>query len=138
MRSDSDFWREAELFYAARSQDRSKGCTELGVTIVEHIAASTSRAPIVLRGVAGHLLHPFIVRMSRDSGHVDAPAFQVDEEEHVVGNESSPREHFQSEKVRARQNIHVRRDEIPPRSRSAPLRCRGNAMTAQNVANGLI
>jgi len=54
-------------------------------------------------------------------GEGDPARFQVNEEQDVVGGETSPGEHFHREEGCARQNGHVRGDEVLPGGVLAPL-----------------
>ena len=52
--------------------------------------------------VASHLEHPLGCGMSGQAGETDPACFQMNEEPHVVGGETSPGEHFGGEEVRYR------------------------------------
>ena len=73
--------------------------------IVENISASMAA---LLGRIAGDLLHPLFIRMSGNAGDAHPAAFQMQEEQHVVGNQSSPGEHFHGEEIGPSQHIHVR------------------------------
>jgi hypothetical protein len=94
-------------------------------------------APCLLGRATGDLLHPLVIRMPGYTSHSDATAPQMNEEQNVVNNQSSPAEHFHSEEVSPRQNIHVCGDKVLPRGGSASLWSRSNVVTSQNVSNGL-
>lgn len=51
--------------------------------------------------VPGHLLHPSLVRMTGDPGKGNPSALEMDEEEHVVGHQASPREDLHREEIGA-------------------------------------
>ena len=53
-------------------------------------------------------------------------------------NQASPLQNFHREEIRSRQHAHMCRQKISPRHRAAVLASRCNAMSAQNIANGLI
>src|SRR5450755_3491944 len=110
--------RKRKGFHTATRQHRPKRCAELCVAIVENIAAWLKVAPSLLGRATGDLLHPLLIRMSGNTGHADATAPHVNEEQNVVGNQSSPREHFHGEEVSTRQNIDVCGDEVLPRGGS--------------------
>jgi hypothetical protein len=50
----------------------------------------------------------------RDSGDRHPPAAEIHKEQHIVRNQAIPGEYFHREEVRARQNIQVYPDEVPP------------------------
>src|ERR1035437_136777 len=62
----------------------------------------------------------------------------MNEKEHVIGGKTSPGEHFNSEEVATCQDRHVGGDEILPGSILAPLGCRLDPVSAQDVAHRLI
>ena len=65
-------------------------------------------------GVASNLNHPLGGGMSGQTGETDAARFQMNEEQDVVGGETSPSKHFDGEEVGTRQDGHVRGNEILP------------------------
>ena len=76
--------------------------------------------------------------MFGQTGETDAARFQMNEEQDVVGGETSPGEHFDCEEVGTCQDGHVRGDEILPGGILAPLGCRLDPVSAKDVADGLI
>jgi hypothetical protein len=64
-------------------------------------------SPYVLGRAAANLLHPFLLWMSRDPGHGHTATFQMKEEQHIIGRQSSPSEHLDCEEITTRQYIHV-------------------------------
>ena len=59
--------------------------------------------------------------MFGQTGEADATRFQLNEEQDVVGGETSPGEHFDGEEVGTCQDVHVGVNEILPSSILAPL-----------------
>src|ERR1035441_2883977 len=59
--------------------------------------------------------------MGRDSGQTNPPTFQLDKEQHVVGNQAFERKHFHREKVGRHQYRHVSPDKVFPTGRLLPL-----------------
>jgi hypothetical protein len=55
------------------------------------------------------------------AGRINPARFQMNEEQHVVGSETSPGEHFNGEEVGIYKDRHVEGDEILPGSILAPL-----------------
>jgi len=88
--------------------------------------------------VASHLHHPFGVGMPGQAGQADAARFQMNEEQDVLGGETSPGEHFDSEEVGTCQDGHVGGNEIFPSGILAPLGCRSDPESAQDVSHRLI
>jgi hypothetical protein len=62
----------------------------------------------------------------------------MNEEQDVVGGETSPGEHFDREEVGTCQDGHVGGDEILPGGILAPLGCRLDPVAAKDVAHRLI
>ena len=56
----------------------------------------------LIGGVASHLQHPFRSWMFGQTGESDPARFQMNEEQDVVGGETSPGEHFNGEEVGTR------------------------------------
>ena len=52
-----------------------------------------------LGGVASHLQHPLGCGMFGQTGEADAARFELNEEQDVIGGETSPGEHFDGEEV---------------------------------------
>ena len=67
---------------------------------------------VFVHGIAAYLLHPFLVRMFRDPGNVHASAFQMEEEQHIVGYKPSPAEHLNREEIAPCQHVQMSREEL--------------------------
>src|SRR5262245_47538865 len=104
---------------------------------MQHIAATTEITPRLLGRTTSDLFHPVLVRMFCDSCNVN-PAFQVQEEQHVVGHQSAPCEHFYSKEVGSCQDIHVRRQKILPSGDLAALRGRSDTVPSKDVLHRLV
>ena len=76
--------------------------------------------------------------MIGDPGNVNPPALKMDKEEHVVGHQSSPREDLHREEIGVGQHRKMSPNEFCPGRRPPAFRRRRDAMTAENVADGLI
>jgi hypothetical protein len=72
--------------------------------------------------------------MFGQTGETDAARFQMNEEQDVVGGETSPGEHFDGEEVGTCQDGHVGGNEILPGGILAPLGCRLDPVSAKDVA----
>src|SRR5258706_6106886 len=105
---------------------------------VEIIAARImSPTPLVARST-GDLLHPLLIWLLRKPRHTDPAAFQMKEEQHIIGHQPPPGEHLHREEIGPSQHIHVCGDKILPRGSPASLRRRTNAVAAQNVSDRLV
>ncbi|MCU1334621.1 MAG: Carbohydrate-selective porin OprB [Bryobacterales bacterium] len=94
--------------------------------------------PTVLRRAAGDLLHPLLVGVSGDPGYSDAPAFQVEEEQHIIGNQPAPAKDRHREEVAPSQYVHMSCEEVLPGRDLASLGSRGNAVPTEYVFYRLI
>src|SRR5205823_5269527 len=90
------------------------------------------------RHIARHLFHPFLIRMTCDSGQAYPPALQMNEKQHVVRHQTFYRKHFHREEVGRRQHRHVSTDKVFPTRRLLPLGSRWNILAAENIAHRLI
>jgi len=95
-------------------------------------------SPNLLGSAACDLLHPLLIRMSGDTRHADAAAFQMNEKQHIVSHQAPPTQHFHAEEVCAGQDVPVSGNEILPRGRLASLRSRSHGVASQNVSHRLI
>src|ERR1700682_1951367 len=94
--------------------------------------------PRPLLCAASDLVHPLLVRMPRDPGYVDASAFQMEEEQHIIGHQPSPAEHLNREEITPRQHVHMSGEKVLPGGDLASFGSRSNAMPAQYILHGLI
>ena len=76
--------------------------------------------------------------MFGQTGETDAARFQMNEEQDVVGGETSPGEHFDGEEVGTCQDGHVGGNEIFPGGVVAPLGCGLDPVSTKDVSHGLI
>src|SRR5215475_1850327 len=90
---------------------------------MKKVAHATEESGTFVRGVARHLKHPVGGGMFGQTGESDAARFQMNEEQDVVGGETSPGQHFDCEEVGTCQDGHVGGDEILPGGVLAPLGC---------------
>ena len=130
--------RQPQRSYSSRTQDVAEGGGELRVPVREQISLAHQAAGALVGRVPRHLQHPFRCGMSRNTGEGDSAGFQLDEEQHVVGGETSPGQNFDREEIRASQDRHVCGNEFLPGGLLGPLRCRRDAMVPQNVPHRLI
>ena len=92
----------------------------------------------VADSIPRHLRHPAFGRVSGDSGEGDAPGLQVDKEEDVVCNETTPGQDLDGEEVCPGKDGHVGGDEVPPTRTLAAFRRWSDAVKVQNVPDRLI
>src|SRR5215467_8982286 len=111
----------------------AKHRTELAVAIVQPVATVCQKAPILHRYVSRLLLHPLLVRIRRDPGRAHAPRLQLDEEKHVIRDQTFEGKDFHGEEVGPGQHLHVRANEVAPARRMLALWRRGNAMALENI-----
>src|ERR1039457_7401507 len=81
----------------------------LGSATLQNITASIQISPSLLGRAAGDLFHPLLIRMSGDPRHTDPAAFQMKEEQHIVGHQTPPAQYFHGEEVSAGQDIQIGR-----------------------------
>src|SRR5215469_2703972 len=105
---------------------------------MQNISPLFQESPLLAGRVARHLQHPCLVRMSRDPGQTDTAVLQVNEEQDVVRHQAAPSEDLDREEIEAGQHGQMRLNEFLPRRVLAPLRCRRDAMTLQDVPYSLI
>src|SRR5215475_12649545 len=105
---------------------------------MKKVAHATKESGTLVGGVASYLKHPLGGGRSGQTGETDAARFQMNEEQDVVGGETSPGEHFNCEEVGTSQDSHVGGNEILPGGVLAALGCRLNPVSAKDVAHSLI
>jgi len=137
--SDSGFWPEAEWLSrcpppAPTETMRRTSCRDHA----EHSGMDEDSPKPPGWALRGDLLHPLLIRMSGDTRHADAAAFQMNEKQHIVSHQAPPTQHLHGEEVSAGQDVHVSSDKVLPRSRLASLRSRSNAVASQNVPHRLV
>src|SRR5215467_8626619 len=81
---------------------------------MQKIATMPKGAASLHGRVPSHLLHPLLVWVIGDAVNVNPTALEMDEEEHVVGHQASPREDLHREEIRARQQREVSSNEFCP------------------------
>ena len=66
---------------------------------MKKVSRATEKSGTLVGGVASHLNHPLGGGMFGQTGETDTARFQMNEEQDVVGGETSPGEHFDGEEV---------------------------------------
>lgn len=102
------------------------------------MALSPQEARISHGNVSCDLPHPTLVRVRSDAGNLNCPASDLDEEEHVVGNQAGRCEYFGSREVASCDDILVGFDELRPRDVRLSPRGRSHAIAPQDIANRLV
>ena len=123
--------------HATACQRRPKRGTELRVTIVQHITARMKIAPTLLCGAVPDPFHPFRVRMPGDPGYVDAPAFQMKEEQYIIGHKPPPTEHFHCEEIASRQHVRMSCEEVFLGRDLASFGSWSDAVPSEDILHGL-
>src|SRR5215471_4022139 len=117
---------------------RSEHRAEFGVAIMQRVPPLVEKSPVFTRCIAGHLLHPCLIRMPGNPGQADAATLQMNEEQHVVRHQTTPCKDLDCEEINARQHRHMGLNEFLPGCCLAALRRRPNSMTPQNVPHAFI
>src|SRR5262252_3534484 len=100
--------------------------------------AGTQDAASVHGHIACDLLHPWLVRVGGDARDVHTAVLEVNEEQHVVGDQSSKRENLDREEVGCREEGEVGPNEFRPGGRTSALRHGRYTVAAQHIADRLI
>ena len=92
----------------------------------------------LIDSIARHLRHPGFGGVSGDAGESNAPSVQVEKEEDVIGDETTPGQDLNGEEVCSGKYGHVGGDEVLPTRALAAPRCWRDAVPLQNVPDRLI
>ena len=130
--------RKGQWPYPAGPQDIEKRSAELRIAVMKEIPLTTKKTGTLVRGITRHLQHPLGGGMFGQTRETDPARFQMNEEQDVVGGETSPSEHFHGEEVGASQNGHVGSDEILPGGVLTALGCRLDPVSSKDVSHSLI
>ena len=69
--------------------------------------------------------------MPGDPSYLDASAFKMEKEQHIIGRQSAQVKHLNSEEIAPSQHVHVRGDEILPGCDLASFWSGSDAMSMQ-------
>ena len=105
---------------------------------MQNVPPLVQASPGLTGGVAGHLLHPCLIRMVRDPCQADTATLQMNEEQNVIGHQATPSEDLHGEEVDPGQHGQMRLNKFLLRRGLAPFRRRGNAVAFQNIPHGLV
>jgi hypothetical protein len=67
---------------------------ELRIAVVKHVPMLAQTPGLFVNRVAGHLHHPLFGGMPRDPGQAYAPRLKMKKEQHIVGDQTAPRQDF--------------------------------------------
>jgi hypothetical protein len=76
-----------------------EGGTILPISVMDEILTRLEKTPGRHRFIAGYLLHPSLVGVSRDTHHMHPSTPHMDEKQHVVRHQSAPRPDFGAEEI---------------------------------------
>jgi len=71
------------------------------------MAAASQASPLLHSHVSRLLLHPLLIRVRRESSQAYPASLQVDEEQHIVGQQSLERQDFRRKEVHSHQDVPV-------------------------------
>src|SRR5215813_14884169 len=70
--------------------------------------------------------------------HMDRPGTDPDKEQHIIGDQPTPRPDLHREEIRRHEHTHMHPDELFPRGGGLALGGRWDAVAFQDVAHGLV
>ena len=79
---------QAKRLHASRFDHFTKRSAELRIAVMQRIAAASQSSPLLHGHVSCRLLHPFLIRVRRESCQAHPATLQVDEEQHIGGHQS--------------------------------------------------
>ena len=101
---------------------------------MQYVPPLFQESPALAGRVARHLSHPSLIWVARNTGQADAAAFQMNEEQDVVGYQPTPTQDLHHQEVNPGQHGQMRLNEFLPRGVLAAFRRRRDAMPLQNVS----
>ena len=105
---------------------------------MQEVRTPTDRARRGIDYIASDLRHPGFRGVPGDTGEGNAPGFQVEKEEDVIRNETTPSQDLNREEVCTGKDGHVSGDEVLSSRTLAALRRWRDAVPLQNVPDRLI
>ena len=88
--------------------------------------------------VPGDLLDPSFGGMSSHPGERYTAAVELNEEQNVIRDQPSPRQHLNCEEVHSCKYCHMRPDEVFSGRRLFAFGCRSDSMPAENITDRLV
>ena len=105
---------------------------------MDQVLSWRQKSPLLHSHIAGDLHHPLLVGMRCHPDDMHLAAFQVNKEQHVVGNQSSARPHFGGEKIGRYQHRPMGADKFFPRRRFLSRQRWRNTMTFEDITHRLV
>src|SRR6266540_2753850 len=105
---------------------------------MQEVTTLTDRPSRLIDSIASHLRHPGFGGVSGDAGEGNASGVEVEKEEDVIGNETTPGQDLNGEEVCSGKGGHMGTDEVLPTRALASFRRWRDGMTFQNVPDRLI
>ena len=107
--------RQLNRFYTTSLQRFPEKRAELRVAIMQCVSTLIQESPCLPGRIPCHLLHSRLVWVPRNPSQADATALQVNEEQYVVGRQTTPSEDLYREEVDHSQHGQMRFNEFLPR-----------------------
>jgi hypothetical protein len=85
---------------------------ELRIAVVEYVPTLSQTSGFLVDRIASHLRHPGFGGVSGNAGEGNAPRIQVEKEEDVIRNETTPGQDLNGEEVCSGKDGHVGGDEV--------------------------
>src|SRR6516165_8469231 len=105
---------------------------------MQQIAAVGEETPLFHGHIAGHLLHPLFVRITRKARQANPTALQMNEKEHIISHQALEREDFNRKEVGPNQHGQVSSNEVSPAGRVLSFGGGWDAVAIKDVADRLV
>ena len=125
--------RNGDDLQVFRLENSSKCSAETAVIVIDQEPQGLFSIGKFPNQMPGLLSNPKLIRVSRDTGKMDTPRTQFDEEEHI---DSLRPDSFDGEKVTGQDLFFVVSHQVTPANRTIANLCGLDAVTVENVANG--
>jgi hypothetical protein len=106
------------------------------VAVLDQIRAASEKPVDDVREVPRDLSHPRSVRLVDDTGDMNAPGLQIDDEQHRVPHEATNRQRLDGEEVGRSDGSPMGSEKARPRIPLAALRRRLDALVVENALDG--
>ncbi len=120
------------------AQDPAERRAELAVPVQQQVTLPGQEAVVGRGQVAGHLLHPGLIRMGGDAGTVDPAGGQLHHEQQVEGNQAAAGPDLDRREVGGGQNFPVGLQKRRPRRLPFPLGSRLDAVSLEDVGDAAV
>src|SRR5712691_241143 len=115
-----------------------KGGAVFPVSVMDEVLPRSQEAPLFHGDIAGDLHHPGLIGMRCHPRDMHFPCAEPDKEQDVIRHQPTQRPDLGGEEVGRDEDVEMRADELLPRRGGLALWRRGETMTLQDVAHGLI